>query len=59
MSGPEGEQPVPLGKRMLEYYVGMLTEHSNNPDKCQICDVHNCQDWRFAKERLMVSGEPK
>jgi hypothetical protein len=59
VSGPHVEELTPLSAQLLAYYRDMVAVHADEPvnDKCAICHVHRCQDWRFARERLMCAGQ--
>lgn len=59
MSGPNADELVPLSAQLLAYYREMARTHSDNPatDACAVCHVHRCEDWRYARERLLCAGE--
>ena len=59
MSGPHVEDPAPLAVRLIGYYRQMMAAHANGrlTGACPICEVGRCEDWRFARERLLCAGE--
>jgi hypothetical protein len=58
MSGPPVEEPVRLSTQLLAYYREMVTTHSDDPvaGVCVVCHVPRCEDWQFARERLLCAG---
>lgn len=59
MSGPHVEEPAPLSTQLLAYYRELMAAHADDPitGVCAVCQVRRCEDWRFARERLLCAGE--
>lgn len=59
VSGPRGDEPLPLSARLLAHYRDVLTTNTDDRvlEVCLVSKRKRFHDYRFAYKRLVCAGE--